>query len=496
MIIQFRRRLADDSGVGMVLVMGIIGIVTTMVVTASVLAISALRASANRVAFEQSLAAAENGVDWALARLQKAFDDYNADYPVPSGPSMVEPSPQCNTSPVADPGTFATQAAEEAWVQAQFRSLLTTHPECVQRGGQGEFLVLKPSTPLVNGQYPKYGRVYAMGWAPSRSAARAVTRTIKAEYLFLPYRPTHAVLTGGDTVLDSSTTVTAAFGVDPAEASVHTNRTITEINGNPTVTGPVTSSLPSSGGSNRFQSNPGGSVTIKKPQRIPTVSARSIYFHAVASDPTAASRWYDLCPNGDVKSWSASGPCTGAVLNGGAPSFRGWTHDSGSHTWIATRNTENGIYFAHESNVDVGPGNGEIENITVIASAQNPTSCNTKRYGNIVWDHFTMRAPSYPNLFLLADSDIATGANFTAGSGITAPPVVSGMFVAGDQIQLETSSSGAVGSVLAGDQCDTSDLVDENEVKNPTVYYDPKSDAPFTSIISTTLWLEYPGVKA
>jgi hypothetical protein len=225
------------------------------------------------------------------------------------------------------------------------------------------------------------------------------------------------------------------------------------------------------------------------------ISARSIYRHAVASDPTASNRWYDLCPNSEVRAWSSGGPCTGTVLNGGAPSFRGWTHDSGNHTWIATRNTEDGIYFAHESNVDVGSGNGEFNNITVIASSQNPSSCNTKRYGNIVWDHFTMRAPSYPNLFLLADADIATGANFTAGSGIAAPPVVSGMFVAGDQIQLETSSSGAVGSVLAGDQCSTSDLVDENEVKNPTVYYDPKSDAPFTSIISTTLWLEYPGVK-
>ena len=65
------------------------------------------------------------------------------------------------------------------------------------------------------------------------------------------------------------------------------------------------------------------------------------------------------------------------------------------------------------------------------------------------------------------------------------------MFIAGDQISLQTSSSGAVGSVLAGNTCSTSPLVTTNEVKNPAIYYDPNSTAPFTSIITTTLWLEY-----
>ena len=68
------------------------------------------------------------------------------------------------------------------------------------------------------------------------------------------------------------------------------------------------------------------------------------------------------------------------------------------------------------------------------------------------------------------------------------------MFVAGDQISLQTSSSGAYGSVLAGDQCDIAGSpVDVSEVKNPAVYFDPNSDAPFTSIVNTTLWQEYTG---
>ena len=78
----------------------------------------------------------------------------------------------------------------------------------------------------------------------------------------MPYRPTHAVLTGGDTIIDSSTTVTAAYGVDPLLASVHSNATIST-NGNPAVSGPVTSTAGSTANSNNFTANPGGDVLWK-----------------------------------------------------------------------------------------------------------------------------------------------------------------------------------------------------------------------------------------
>jgi hypothetical protein len=157
--------------------------------------------------------------------------------------------------------------------------------------------------------------------------------------------------------------------------------------------------------------------------------------------------------------------------------------------------TQDGIYYVHEGSVDVGPGNGAINNVTVIAGAQNPDNCASKKYGNIEWNKFDMKAPAMTNLFMYADSDIVTHSNWSAGQGISAPPVISGMFVAGDQMHMETSSAGAVGSVVVGDQCNDGDpdLITDNEIKNPNIYYDPNSDAPFTSIISTTLWLEYVG---
>jgi hypothetical protein len=103
-----------------------------------------------------------------------------------------------------------------------------------------------------------------------------------------------------------------------------------------------------------------------------------------------------------------------------------------------------------------------------------------------------MRAPAFRNLFLLADADIETFSNFTAGNqGGGGSAVTSGMFIAGDQISLQTSSQGAVGSVIAGDRCTNSPMVTTNVVKNPAVYFDPDGDSPFSDIITTTLWLEY-----
>ncbi|MGZ6792687.1 MAG: hypothetical protein ACXVFV_07015, partial [Mycobacteriales bacterium] len=128
---------------------------------------------------------------------------------------------------------------------------------------------------------------------------------------------------------------------------------------------------------------------------------------------------------------------------------------------------------------------------TVIA-ATHSSGCN-KVGGNISWDHIDIAAPSVPNLFMLADQDLLTTSNFSAGSDVNGT-VISGLFIAGDQIQMETSSNGAYGAVVAADQCSPApgtSLVDSNYIKNPSIYYDPNAKAPFVSLINTTLWLEY-----
>ena len=56
---------------------------------------------------------------------------------------------------------------------------------------------------------------------------------------------------------------------------------------------------------------------------------------------------------------------------------------------------------------------------------------------------------------------------------------VSGMYVAGEEIALLTSSSGLVGAVLAANQCpsDTGPVA-SNEVQGQIVKFDPKSESP------------------
>jgi hypothetical protein len=497
MINYLSRHRGEDEGIGLILVIGFISIITTLVFVAGTIAVASLSSSRNRVTYEQAMATAENGIDFTLAHLQTAFDKYNADYPVPSPPTTAVPSPMCNAAAVPDPAPFITEATEKAWAKAQLASLLAAHPECVQQGGNGEWLVLKPQTPLVDGKYPKYGRIYAMSWVPSRADVHAKTRLVKSEYVFMPYQPTHAVITGGNLAISSSTTVTAAFGVDPSVASVHTNGSLSTV-GNPTVSGLVTSTGGSSAQSNNFNTtlNPGGNVQTLGTQSIPTVNAHNFYFQALNDHAEEMSTWYDLCPDGYAYTQSSGGPCTGTKQNGSTRnSFNGWDYTSSSHTWVASRNALDGTYYISEGNVNVGSGNGTFSNMTVIASAENADNCSSKKYGNITWDHFSLAAPSYPKLWMYADSDINTTSNFSAGSGTTSVPVISGMFVAGDQLHMETSSQGAVGSVIVGDQCSggSTDLVTANEIKNPAIYYDPNSEAPFTSIIDTTLWLEYTG---
>lgn len=484
------RAQRGDEGIGLILVMGLITVISALVLLAVTLGLNALAGSARHVDYDQALGAAENGIDFGLARLQTAYTQYGADYPIPSPPSTVETTPACNAASVSTGvSSFTSDTQERDWAKSTLLSLAASHPECIQNGTVGQYLVIKPTDKQT---------VYSIGWVPSYAAWQSgqegsIERLLKAEYIFAPYRPTNAVLTGASLELDSSTTVTTA-SADPTMATVHSNGTITT-QGNPTVTGLVSSGSASSAGSNNFTANPGGTVQTTGLVSIPTLSARQVYMQNVAKYTT--TQWFDLCPDGTVRAGSTSGPCTSSTIwttlaSGGT--FRGWTYTSsgGVVTWTATRNALDGVYFVHYGNVDVANANATFNNMTIIAEAQNAGNCATQTMGNINWNLYTINAPVINNLFMFADGDITTGANFTAGSG--GPPVVSGMFIAGDQISMQTSSAGAYGAVIAGDTCNIAGSpVSTNVVKNPSIWYDPNGYAPFTSIISTTLWLEYVG---
>lgn len=486
---MWKQRLANDTGVGIIVVLGISTFIMILIVTAASMARNALNMSVHRTNYESALASAEAGIDTTLGQLQTAYDEYSADYPVPGQANAQFDAPTCAGSPVTAPSHFDTAEQEKTWAVAELTDLVAENPACLVTTESGQFAVLKPSTPLVSGRYPGFGRVYSMGWAPYRGAKNESSRMVKAEYVFLPYAAQSAILTSGNLRIESSTLVSTATGYNPALAGVHSNGVISAV-GNPTVYGAVTSTGTSTASSTRFMSNDGGQVSTAPRVSIPRVNARSFYFSAPNSDAVAMARWFDLCPDGTVRQWSSDGPCSGAE-NSSAVGI-GWSHDSDDSLWTAGRNSVSGVFYVHEGDIDVGTGNASIPNITVIASSANAGTCATKRYGNISWDHYDMRAPAFRNLFMLADADIETGSNFTAGNrGTSGTAVTSGMFIAGDQLSMQTSSQGAVGSVIAADRCTTSSLVTENVVKNPAVYFDPDGDSPFSDIITTTLWLEY-----
>lgn len=498
-----RLRAQGDQGVGLILVIGVSVFVFLIATAAIGLAINGVKQSSNRQSFEKGLATSETGIDFALGKIQESFTTLGADYPIPATTTALGGTLLCNDAEISFPasgegadGVFSSEDAERTWARTHLDAI-ATNTSCRQQGDGGEFVVLKPpSTNL------KYGRVYALSATPSFDDPKR-TRLVKDEYVFMPYRPQFAILSAGNLRLSSSTTVTSAAGTDPSLAGVHANGVVSGV-GNPTVYGPVSSTGSSSFSSNKFynaaNSGNGGAVQSQPAQQVPRISASSLYRQAGTLDATALAEWYDLCHGGEVRNYSASGPCTGtaagaSLASGG--SFRGWEFDLGTHTWTATRDVISGTYYVDQGNVVNGNGNATVDHLTVIAAAQNPTDCSTKRYGNITWDHYAIDRTAFGGQWLFADSDLVTTSNFTAGQ-MTAP-ISSGMFVAGDQIQMETSSQGAVGSVLAADQCATPTtgpnygLITSSEVKNPAVYYDAKADSAFTSVITTALWLDYSG---
>jgi hypothetical protein len=500
MLSRLTPQCRDDQGMSLILVIGFGFIAMALMIVGTTIATRSLASSREHSHFEGALSAAENGIDAALARSQRIYDVTGTDsYVTPSTGIPGDSAPDCNAAAVSWSATMPntpTNAQERAFARS---TLLALPASCVHVTSQGDYAFFKPA-----------GRqtVYAMGWFPHKAATGAKTRLLKAEYLFVPYRPMQAILSSGPVTLGSSTTVTSAPPNDPALAGVHSNSTVSVENGNPIVYGPVSSTASSSASSNKFYSNTatGGAVTQTPAIRIPAVNAREVWTLNHATNPPGG--WYDLCADGtardpdgvDISSGQpVPAPCKGTIRATG--SFRGWTFDgSGSvKVWTAGSGLKtsgySGTYYVNGADIknDASNAGSSVPNLTVIASAA--TSTCSKVAGNISWDKTDVAAPSLPNLFMVADQDIKIDSNYFAGSA-SGGTVVSGQFIAGDQIEMQTSSNGAYGSVVAADQCDPADgnsLVDKNLVKNPSIYYDPNAMAPFIDIINTTLWLEYTG---
>ncbi|MFC6238358.1 hypothetical protein [Longivirga aurantiaca] len=439
-----------DSGLALVVVLLVMGLMTLLVVAITTLTIGSLRSSTDHDKFEGAVAAAETGVDRQLAELQK---DQSYSY----GPAMG----------AAD----LTTDAERVWALETIKTMVDDGA-AYESTGTGEYFAIKPAD---------YNVIYSLGCDPNCTDSSAKKRFLKVEYLFAPYKPGNAILTSGNLSFSSSVTVDVSLAASGGTANVHTNGDADGTGCSQTVNGTVTASGDYSVCGSVGMTGSGGDQPLES---VPEVKARFLY-NTFASQ--YATGWYDLCPDGEVKSPSTT-PCDGTTLadldSGGT--YRGWSYADGSGTtppvWSMTSTAwGDGIYYVYQGDAFISR-NTVVNSATVIAESKpsgGPAATCGKLGGGITAKLVTISNAALPGTVLVADTDLVMTSNFEAGIGV---------FGAGDQIQVETSSNGITGTIIANDSC--TDGGDINEVKNAVIKYDRNVEVPLLDIIRTTQWLE------
>lgn len=439
----------DESGVALIIVVGIAFLLIIASTTAYAIADSSLRQGTNHVEFERALHLAEEGVDQALAILQ--HDETGPGVTVAATPSAAD---------------LATPQAEEAWARAQLAAA------AVHQTDRGEYAVIRPT-----------GRqtVYAGAWVPSRTASQR-SRVLKADYIFSTFAGPYAVLTGSDIEIGGSSAIGGNLG------NVHTNGDAKLTGNSATVVGSYTSTggFAYNAGSTAGQVGP-GSGPGSPMQVIPPVVPQDI--HALNSAANA-DNWYDLCPDGTARR-PGSTPCTGTVLYvpADAPRFRGWSYSNPGPgvVWKNTGDAYDGVYYVKWGSADIS-GNASNWRTTIITEPQPAAGCNSLRGDIEMTGSPTMKA-YLGSLLLISGRDLklqgTPGAQF--GSA-TAPALLE----AHEQIYL--SGNAAInGAVIAEDACHTpgSPVGPGNYVSGSlSIVYNDQLDLNVGQLIRTTLWLE------
>jgi hypothetical protein len=466
MLTRLAKRSTGDEGIALVTVILVTALVTTLVVGITTLTLGSLRSSSDHGRFEGAIAAAETGVDQELAALQQ-----NQSYS--HGPAVA--------------GAFADAdaEAERSWAINAINAQVAAGDDYTSTGS-GEFIAIKPSDRNV---------IYSLGCDPACDAPSAKKRFLKVEYIFAPYKPGSAILTSGDLNFSSSVTVDVSLAAAGGAANVHTNGDATGTGCSQTVNGTVTSSgsysvcgsvgLTGSGGNKSMETVPEVKPSFLHASFAEDYSGGGGLFTGAAADYVGT--WYDLCPDGTIKAPGAT-PCSGvqlaSVASGG--NYRGWSYDapSGSDAalWSMTSTSwGDGIYYVFQ-------GDAEIERNTVVNAASviaeaaptgGPSDQCGRLGGNISAKLVGIQNAALTGVVFLADTDLEVTSNFEGGIGV---------FGAGDQIRIETSSNGITGTVIANDRCRAEG--DVNEVKNAVVNYDKNVEVPLLDIIRTTQWLE------
>lgn len=468
-------RWTDESGIGMIVVLGLASVLMIVVALSITVAVNSLGSARRHVQYEASLSTAEAGIDQTLALIQQANDVGQ----------VYTSAAQCSARWTWPSGSVPAATAERAWVE----SVINTMPDsCVVRSGQGEYVAFRALDSIGN----PMPVVYSRGWAPSRQAAEHGDRTVRAEYLFSPYKPTQAILTEGDLDFSGSVEVNLAADSIATSADVHSNANVLAGNNSLVVNG----NLSASGSNDKAGTCPNNKITgtcdaQAPPVAVPVVSARALY-RGLAS--TTKSAWFDLCPDGTVRSPDPAGsqPCAGTVLST-AGTFRGWTLANAGTLDAVWRfapvsgTDYPGAYYVYQANAELGGANKKATPapISVVVEAKqngdpnNALTCG-KSGGNLTWK-LSAISNYLPGVIFLADGTIYGEANDLIGRGVVA---------AGDRVDWATSSSTIIGSVLTSGNCPAAG---GNVLQGVKVSYDSSTEFPLSTLVRTTQWLELSG---
>ena len=202
-------------------------------------------------------------------------------------------------------------------------------------------------------------------------------------------------------------------------------------------------------------------------ERIPVANPAS----GVLRLRTDHAQWNDLRNDGTLRVPSASGPCQGTTIS--TSPYNSWSWSAGGSgapgTWTLqnTGTSYPGVYYVYGANAQIGAnGNSSVvQTISVLAEATTPTgytnaaTCN-KYGGNITWKLFDIQNYLRGVLFI-ASGSLNGDANSSAQSGI---------MLAGDNVDLQTSSASVKGSVIANNTCAAAGA---NEIQGMTHHLRP-----------------------
>lgn len=449
---ELRRRLAEEQGIAMVLVVGMSAILFGMAAIVMTRSFSDYNQVVNDRRFEQAIQVADSGVDHTLYKV-------GANLAYTTGEIL--------------PDFAGDKAAEEAWVLSNVvGNPLVTTPE-------GQWATIRPSNAEV---------IYSVGYIPTQANPFKV-RIIRAAYDYAPFVPSVAILTDGDLKIQGNASITGAGG------SVHANGNVS-MQGSPNISGYVSASgTYSPGGTVGDPANSGGG---KPPREVPMINPRENY---VMSE-------YDLCPNGDVRtgpSYSAGGgffpntsgvPCGGALLgDGDGQGYRGWKATVGSPAlWkYNDKDGYDGVYYIYQGSADISgnPGSpAQPWKVTIMAEAissgSEPGHCPHLGGDILVTGGGDMkRHDTAQPLHLIAGRDLKMHGN----------PGTSweGVYAAHEQFDI-SGNTDLNGIVIANDYCDSSGSPVSQATVNLTgsahLNYDGGLEVPLGRRIRTTHWNE------